>query len=120
MAGVSDSFGPFRTGWTTAEVEAVIANNNPADLLHVPILVSMNPPDAAWAQAICVRLAVHPDPVVRGNAMLGFGHLARITGELDRSVVRPLLKAGLADTDAYVRGQADAGWSDVRFFLKWR
>jgi hypothetical protein len=120
MAGVSDSFGPFGAGWTKEDVEAVILANEPADLLHVPILVGLNPPEAAWAQSVCVRLATHADPNVRGNAMLAFGHLARITGDLDRSIVRPLLKAGLSDPDAYVREQADAGWSDVQFFLKWR
>lgn len=117
---MSDGFGPFREGWTQAQVEAVIAADNPADVLYAPILVSMNPPDAAWAASVCTRLAVHPDPTVRGNAMLGFGHLARTTGELDRKIVRPLLKAGLSDPHPYVRGQANAGWDDVRFFLKWR
>ena len=118
-AAVSDGFGPFRDGWTQEHVEAVIAADNPADLLYAPILVSMDPPDAAWAQDVCVRLAVHPDPKGRGNAMLGFGHLARTTGELDRKTVRPLLKSGLRDPDPFVRGQADAGWSDVRHFLGW-
>lgn len=116
---MSDGFGPFRDGWTADDVEAVIAADHPPDLLHVPILVSMDPPEAAWAASVCVRLAVHPDPTVRGNAMLGFGHLARTTGVLDTKIVRPLLKAGLSDPHPYVRGQADAGWDDVRFFLKW-
>lgn len=118
--GVSESFGPFRKGWTIGEVEAVIAADHPPDLLHVPILVSLNPPAGAWAESVCVRLAVHSHPNVRGNAMLGFGHLARTTGELDREIVEPLLKSGLADPDEYVRSQADAGWSDAAFFLEWR
>jgi len=120
MAAVSDGFGPFRDGWTRDDVEAVIAADHPPDLLYAPILVSMDPPDPAWAESVCIRLATHPDPTVRGNALLGFGHLARTTGELDKKTVRPLLKAGLRDPHPFVRGQADAAWDDVRHFLKWR
>ena len=75
--------GPFRDGWTEADIEAVLANGEPQELLYVPIVVSLDPPDWAWSQAICVRLAGHPDANVRGNAILGFGHLARVCGKLD-------------------------------------
>src|SRR5690606_1288821 len=57
-----------------------------ADLLYVPIVISMDPPDCQWAQGICIRLAAHADPTVRGNAILGFGHLARTCRKLDESV----------------------------------
>ena len=87
--------GPFRDGWTEADIEAVLANGEPQELLYVPIVVSLDPPDWAWSQAICVRLAGHPDANVRGNAILGFGHLARVCGKLDEAVVRPLIESAL-------------------------
>jgi hypothetical protein len=102
-----------------ADVEAAIARDVPDELLHVPVAVSLNPPDCAWAQDVCVRLASHPHPNVRGNAVLGFGHLARLCGALDEAVVRPLLEAALDDAEGYVRGQAVAAAGDVAFFLGW-
>jgi hypothetical protein len=57
---------------------------------------------------------------VRGSALLGFGHLARRFRELDAGRVRPLLLAGLADPDPWVRGQADAAADDAEFYLGWR
>jgi hypothetical protein len=36
--------GPFREGWTVADVEAVVARGDPSVLLYVPLVVSMSPP----------------------------------------------------------------------------
>jgi hypothetical protein len=111
---------PFPDGWTTADIEGAIARDEPDELLHVPILVSLDPPDCAWAQEICIRLAAHPHVTVRGNAVLAFGHLARTCGALDEARVRPLIESALIDPDDYVRGQAHAAADDVAHFLGWR
>lgn len=111
---------PFRDGWTRADVEAVIARGDPEEMLYAPILVSMDPPDCAWAIDVCVRLAAHPHEVVRGNAVLGFGHLARTCGGLDEARIRPLVEAALKDKSKYVRGQADAAAGDLEHFLGWK
>jgi HEAT repeat protein len=105
--------------WTAADVERLLARNDPADLLHVAIAVSLDPPDCAWAQEVCIRLAAHGDANVRGNAILGFGHLARVCGALDTTRVRPLMDAALDDESAYVRGQAYAAVGDLAHFLNW-
>jgi len=111
--------GPFRDGWTEEDVEVVLRRGDPAELLYVPIVVSMDPPDFEWAQGICIRLAAHSDHTVRGNAILGFGHLARTCRRLDESVVRPLIESALHDTHRYVRGQAFSAADDVKHYLKW-
>jgi len=111
--------GPFKDGWTQADAEAIIARGDPEEILYVPIVVALNPPDCAWAQEICIRLAAHEHPDVRANAVLGFGHLARICGKLDEARVRPIIEAALRDPDRRVRGQADAAASDVGMFLDW-
>ncbi len=111
---------PFPGGGMMADTEGAIARDQPAELLHVPIRVSMDPPDCAWAQEICIRLAAHPHANVRGNAILGFGHLARTCGALDEPRVRPLVESALRDGDDYVRGQAHAAADDVAHFLGWR
>jgi hypothetical protein len=65
----------FGEEWTQSDVEAIIARGDPAELLYVPIEVSLVPPGRVWAEQVCVRLAKHPNGSVRGNAILGFGHL---------------------------------------------
>ncbi len=110
---------PFPDGWDEAKVEAVLARGDPAEMLHVPIVVSLNPPETAWAEGICFRLAEHDDAQVRANAILGFGHLARTLGALDEARVRPLIEAALNDADERVRANAETAASDISFFLGW-
>jgi hypothetical protein len=92
----------------------------PDDLSRAVLAVALHDADSGWAAAFCERFARHPDPGVRGSALLGFGHLARRFRELDVARVLPLLSAGLADPDAWVRGRSEAAADDVEFFLKWR
>src|SRR5918995_6573972 len=81
--------------------EAAIARNDPVELLYVPVAASLYAEDFEWAQDLCVRLARHPHFNVRGNAVLGFAHLARRFRRLDRAVVEPLVVTALADPDPY-------------------
>jgi hypothetical protein len=112
--------GPFREGWTEEDVEAVLARDDPQEVLHVPIVVSLSPPDSAWAEAVCVLLASHPHPAVRGNAVLGLGHLARICRRLDEAVVRPVVERALRDECPQVRGKAQGAADDLETFLGWK
>ena len=112
--------GPFRDGWTKADVERVIATDDSAELAYAPVVVSMDPPDAAWAADVCCRLSAHPDEWVRGAAILGFGHLARTTGKLDEAVVMPIVKAALTDPSPVVVGRAEDAVSDLQHWLGWR
>ena len=102
------------------EVAAILRCDDPDELLYVPISVGLNADDLGWAQEVCVGLATHLDERVRGNALLGLGHLARVHGALDQPRVQPLLEAGLRDESAWVRGQAHAAVEDVEHFLVWR
>lgn len=109
--------GPFQDGWTEQDVAAVIARGVPDELLYVPIVISMDPPDFQWSQAICISLASHPHFNVRGNAILGFGHLARTCRRIDAATVVPLIAAALQDESAYVRGHADDAAGDLLHYL---
>lgn len=111
---------PLSDGWTMADVDAIVFRDRPDELLHVPIAVSLDPPECAWAQETCIRLASHPHANVRGNAVLGFGHLARTCGALDEPRVLPLVESALRDPEEYVQGQAYAAASDLEHFLGWR
>jgi hypothetical protein len=103
-----------------AEVEAAIARNEPSELSLAVLSAALYAEDAAWAEDVCVRLAGHAHERVRGNAVLGFGHMARLHRRLDEQRVKPLIAAALQDESAYVRGQAEAAAEDVEVFLQWR
>jgi hypothetical protein len=103
------------------EVEAAIDRCDPEELLEVPISVSMYEQNPRWAQLVCLGLSAHAHPVVRGNAVLGFGHLARRFGKLDfEDVIIELIEDALHDPDEYVRDQANAAADDVECFLSCR
>lgn len=111
--------GPFTDGWTEAEVEYVLQRGDPAELRYVPIVVGMGAADVdpQWAEDICLGLVGHPDETVRGNAVLGFGHIARTCRRLEVARVAPRIRAALADPSEYVRGQAEAAAGDLKVFL---
>jgi hypothetical protein len=111
--------GPFKPGWTEAEVEAILAIGNPEDLLYAPIVVGMSAPgcDRAWAEGICSRLAEHSNFNVRGNAVLGFGHIARTCRALNLSVAVPIISQALNDPHEFVRGQAECAAEDIQTYL---
>ena len=104
---------------TKKEADAAIERDDPDELLLVPIRVSMTHMDLDWSQEICLKLAEHQHPQVRGNAVLGFGHLARRFGKLNKSVVLPVIEAALAEADQIVVGQAWSAADDVTHFLGW-
>ena len=105
--------------WSRAKVEAALAADDPELLLQAVIAVSMHEEDQKYAEALCVRLSRHPHFNVRGNAVLGFGHIARVHGKLEENVVQPLIAAALKDQEEYVRGQAHSAKDDTEHFLHW-
>lgn len=106
-----------------SDIKAALARNAPDELLHIPLALSLEPPEddhPGYAESVCRDLARHPHPNVRGNAILGFGHLARTAGIIWKpKEVRALVESGMADTAEYVRGQAETAASDLRHYLKW-
>lgn len=100
-------------------VESAMSRNDPNELLYAVLSAALYSDDPDWAEGICLRLAEHEHFNVRGNAILGFGHLARIHRRLNECRVKPLIEAALRDKSDYVRSQASAAADDVEFFLKW-
>jgi len=103
---------------TEQELQEALARNAPEELQLVALAVALHEPDADRAFATCARLAEHPDLGVRGNAMLGFGHIARLHRRLDERAL-PMIEAGLQDPAAWVRGQADSAAGEVQVLLGW-
>ena len=103
--------------FTSREVDDIVLRDDPDELRYVAISVSMFSTDFDWVQSICVLLAGHDDATVRGNAVQGFGHLARRFGKLDLTVVEPICRAALHDSEEYVRSQAEDMLDDIRYYL---
>ena len=102
-----------------AEVESAISANDPGELLYAVLSAALNSDDQRWAEGVCLRLSNHEHFNVRGNAIQGLGHIARIHGRLNEIKVKPVIEAAFKDQSDYVRGQADNAADDVEFFLKW-
>ncbi len=97
------------------QVEAALDSEDDEELLGVVIDLALAAEDSAWAQECLLELATHENTDVRGNALMGFAHLASRFGGLDREQVEPALHAALVDDKAHVREQAEAcleelGW----------
>ena len=101
------------------EIEAAIVRDDPEELLNAVVSAALYSDDPAWAEDVCVRMSSHEHFNVRGNAMLGFGHIARIHTKLTERKVKPLIEAAFKDKSDYVRGHANAAADDVEYFLKW-
>jgi len=80
------------------------------------ISAALEEEDREFVEKACLRLSGHADEEVRGNAILGLGHLARLFGQLSSTAIETVKRA-LTDTSDYVRGQAHSAADDVGHFL---
>jgi hypothetical protein len=104
----------FRAG-----AEAAIARDDAAELRDLVLEIAHDAPDREWAQSCFIQLARHRDAEVRGNALLGFGHLARRFGQLDSQRVRRIVSIAFVDPSPSVREKARSAALDLRTFLRW-
>ena len=107
------------TEWAHDDVEQALVDNDPESLQLAVVAVSMHDPDWRYAQNLCIRLSTHAHYIVRGNAVLGFGHIARVHGKLDRSLVQPIIERALCDSHEYVRGHGHDAKNDTTHYLGW-
>ena len=105
---------PYYAG-STALLEA-IERDDVAVLGEAIVGAALYEEDFEVVHDACVRLSAHADETVRGNAVLGFGHLARLFGRASAEAVE-IVRRALGDASPYVRGQGWAAASDLRHFL---
>lgn len=101
------------------QVEDALLRDDPIELMDVITQVALEAEPLNFAQACCVQLARHRNAVVRGNAVNGFGQLARRFGRLDPHVVKRLVDRAFHDRSEYVRDQAMSAADDLATFLAW-
>jgi hypothetical protein len=106
------------------DVERLIRENNPLELLHVPIFLSFNPgfvekfgKDQDWIEKICMQLSNHENYQVRSNALLGFSHIARNYGCIKNSCIFDIVKSAFNDTNEHVRRRSLLVAEDFQDFL---
>lgn len=99
-------------------INAAVREDNVELLRIAAISAALGSGDGIWAEKICYKLIAHPDSVVRGNAGLSLGHISRIHGALNRQRAIKTLRQLCKDEDEFVRGQAESGLDDVKWFLK--
>ena len=102
-----------------AEINSAILRDDSEQLVYAVLSAALYDDDPEWAENICVRLADHQKASVRGNAIVGFSHIARIHGTLSTRV-KPLIERALGDEDAWVRGHAQDVVDDLEIFLGWK
>jgi len=100
-------------------VEDALLRDDPIELMEVITEVALEAEPWEWAQACCAQLARHRNAMVRGNAVYGFGQLARRFGRLDPHLVKRLVDRALYDRSEYVRERAASAADDLATFLAW-
>lgn len=109
--------GPFKDDWTKEQVEQMIRLGEVDELLYIPIVVGLSPPDFEWADSVLRRLAGHDDRQVRSNVILGFSHLTRLYRKVTDEGRRVILDA-LNDSDDEVRLTANETCDEIEVYLK--
>jgi hypothetical protein len=100
--------------------EFALLRDDPFELQDLIAEVALESDARVWAECCCAQLTRHRNAEVRGNALRGFGHLARRFGILDPNRVRPLIERGLHAHHEYVRREAESAADDLETFLAWR
>ncbi len=99
------------------DIPEILERNEPKEVLPVPIIVTMNDDDQDFCEEICLRLQSHLDPQVRGNSILGFGHIARRFGTFNDQRILELVNQALLDESDIVRRQASTAAMDISSFI---
>lgn len=100
------------------EIFQMLQSNDPQQMVDGLLALSLQAHDGAFAQHMMLRYVEHDNENIRGIAILGLGHIARIHGTLDKASVLPIVEQALQDRSAFVRGHADAAMDDIQFFYK--
>lgn len=100
-----------------AELAAALESDDVEALRELVVAVTALGDDAEQAIELVRRLLTHQDEFVRGNAVLGVGHIARRFGSVPPDVL-PKVRAAAIDPSEHVRGHAASAADDLYLFAK--
>jgi hypothetical protein len=101
-------------GWPRAEVEAALASDDVLTARNGLLAAAFDAPDWRWAQEQCLRFLAHP--VLRGLAVICFGHVAMVHKQLDYERIVPLLQRIRREEPA-LAGSAYDALTDIHQFI---
>lgn len=104
---------------TLDDAARILETGSHLDAARAVISVALHATDRDGLQRFLAFASTKSSPLVRGNALIGFGHMARRFGSLDRAVALPPVASGLHDSDPYVKSHANAAADDFEQFLGW-
>ena len=97
-----------------------LGRDDPIELQERVQEIALHSEERLFAECACARLARHRNALVRGEALLGFAHLARRFGALDRNRVKRLIEIGLFSHHEALRQRAESAAEDLETLLEWR
>lgn len=97
------------------ELAAALDADDVEALREMVVAVTALGDDAEQATALVRRLVSHHDEFVRGNAVLGVGHIARRFGSFAPDLL-PRVRAAARDPSEHVRGHAASAADDLQMF----
>lgn len=106
--------------FTKAEMEKALVENDVEKLIYVPVFASLYYEDRSFAEEICIKLANHSHGNVRAMAIEGFEHIARIDGQLNEEIIKPIISEALKDDNEIVRDRAEWTRDATKQYFKWK
>ncbi len=100
---------------TQAELDAALGRDDADALREMIIAVTLLGDDRSQATNLVRMLVNHHDEYVRGNTVLGIGHIARRFGSVPPDL-RAAVRAALRDPSEHVRGHAMSAADDLHTF----
>jgi len=101
-------------GWSRAEVEIALASDDVETARNGLLAAAFDAPDWRWAQEQCLRFLAHP--VLRGLAVICFGHVAMMHKQLDYERIVPLLQR-IRREEPDLAGSAYDALTDIQQFV---
>jgi hypothetical protein len=101
---------------TRAELDAALDVDDVEALREMVVAVTALGDDPGLATNLVRRLITHEDEFVRGNAVLGVGHIARRFGSVTPDLLQKV-RAAAIDPSEHVRGHAASAADDLQMFL---
>jgi len=104
--------------YSTTEIKVLIGLNEVYELTYLPMALLLKK-DQYFVEEVCIMLSTHENEIVRGNAILTFGHIARLYNRMLNADIFDIVCGALRDKSRYVRGQASCAADDLGDFVGW-
>ena len=96
--------------------QQILEHGNTEEKIAALLGLVLNDPDPVWLQELCIDIIVTTaDLWLQRNAITCLGHIARIHGQIDEKVVRPLLLSLKKDSE--LAGFVEDTLGDLDVFL---